>query len=105
MMSSGVFLLLFTAVQFGQSSTGELRLIVTDPGGLPLQSSVTLVSEVNQLTQHDETDADGTLVAKRLPFGRYRVEVARVGFATYTALIDLQSALPTPYHVTLSLAP
>src|SRR6202011_267819 len=105
MMSNGIFLLLFTAAQFGQSSTGEVRLTVRDPGGLPLQSSVALISAANQLAQSLETDAEGRLVAKRLPFGRYRLEVARAGFATYTALLEIQSALPVEYHVTLSLAP
>lgn len=98
------FLLLWTAAQFAQSNTGELRLTVTDQAGLPLQSVVELVSEANQLVQSLETDPQGTLVAKRLPFGRYRIELSRVGFATFAGLLDLQSALPTEYHVTLSLA-
>lgn len=104
-MSNCMLLLLWTAVQFGQSNTGELRLSVTDPAGLPMQSAVQLVSEANQLRQDLETDPQGTLVAKRLPFGRYRVEVSRSGFATFTGLVDLQSALPTEYRVTLTLAP
>src|SRR5229473_2919292 len=104
-MCSCLFALLWVAAQFGQSNTGELRLTVTDPAGLPVQSAVELVSEANQLRQTLETDTDGTLVAKRLPFGRYRIEVSRIGFATSAGLIDLQSILPTEYHVTLGLAP
>jgi TonB dependent receptor len=104
-MRSFLFVLLWTGAQFGQSSTGELRLTVTDPSGLPIQVAVELVSEANQLRQNLETDVQGMLVAKRLPFGQYRVEVSRTGFATFAGLIDVQSALPTPYHVTLSLAP
>jgi hypothetical protein len=104
-MWSCLFVLLWTGAQFGQSNTGELRLTVTDPAGLPIQSAVELVSEANQLRQNLGTDAQGTLVAKRLPFGGYRVEVSRIGFATFSGLIDLQSALPTEYHVTLSLGP
>ena len=42
-----LFLLLWTVVQFGQSDAGELRLTVTDPSGLPIQSAVELVSEAN----------------------------------------------------------
>src|SRR6267143_6003184 len=103
--ASCIFLLLWTAAQFGQSNTGELRLTVTDPDGLPIQSGVQLLSDANQLRQTLETDPQGTLVAKRLPFGRYRLEVSRIGFATFTGLVDLQSALPTEYHVTLGLAP
>src|ERR1700680_4154653 len=104
-MCGCLFVLLWTAAQFGQSNSGELRLTVTDPSGLPIQSAVELVSEANQFRQNLETDPEGTLVAKRLPFGKYRVEVSRSGFATFAGLIDLQSVLPTEYHVTLSLAP
>src|SRR5262245_7439129 len=96
--------LLIALLQFAQSSTGELRLTVSDPGGLPLQSQVALVSEANQVAQALETGADGTLIEKRLPFGRYRLEVTRAGFATFTALLDIESAVPTEYHVTLMLA-
>jgi outer membrane cobalamin receptor len=104
-MSTAVLLLILTAGQFGQSSAGELRLTVTDPSGLPLQSHVLLVSAVNQLTQTFDTDAAGSLVAKRLPFGRYRLDVARDGFATFTTLIDIHSELPLDYHVRLMLTP
>src|ERR1700688_4885560 len=104
-MLSGVFVVLWTAAQFGQSNTGELRLTVTDPSGLPVQSAVELVSEANQLRQNLETDPQGAAVANRLPFGMYHVDVQREGFATFSGLIEIRSALPTEYHVTLSLAP
>jgi hypothetical protein len=65
-----VFLVLLA--QFAQSTTGELRLTVSDPAGLPLQSQVALVSEVNQVAPALETGADGILIQKRLPLGRYR---------------------------------
>jgi TonB dependent receptor-like, beta-barrel/Carboxypeptidase regulatory-like domain len=99
-----LFLLVLTAGQFGETNTGELRLTVTDQAGLPVQGAVQLISESNQVRQNLETDPRGTLVAKRLPFGRYRVEVSRAGFATFAGLLDLQTALPTEYHVTLVIA-
>jgi hypothetical protein len=58
-MSCCLFLLLWTAAQFAQSNTGELRLTVTDPSGLPIQGAVELVSEANQLRQNLETDPQG----------------------------------------------
>jgi outer membrane cobalamin receptor len=100
-----VAVLFVLLAQFAQSTTGELRLTVSDPAGLPLQSQVALVSEANQVAQTLETGTDGMLIQKRLPFGRYRLEVTRSGFATYTALLDIESAVPTEYHVTLTLAP
>ena len=103
-MTACAVALLFTVAQFAQSTTGELRLTVSDPAGLPLQSHVALVSEANQVAQTLDTGADGVGVAKRLPFGRYRLEVTHPGFATYSTLLDIQSALPTDYHITLTLA-
>src|ERR1700676_3284657 len=104
-MCGCLFVLLWTAAQFGQSNSGELRLRVTDPSGLPIQSAVELVSEANQLRENLDTDPGGALVAKRLSFGTYRVEVSRAGCATFTGLVEVRSAIPTEYHVTLSLAP
>jgi hypothetical protein len=43
-----LFVLVVAAIQFGQSNTGELRLNVTDPAGLPLPGAVEIVSEANQ---------------------------------------------------------
>jgi TonB dependent receptor/Carboxypeptidase regulatory-like domain len=97
-------ILLLTLGQFGQVNTGELRLTVVDPSGLALQGDIELVSEANQVRERLQTDAQGTLTAKRLPFGTYRVTVTREGFAPFAGLIDIRSALPTPYRVTLNLA-
>src|SRR4026209_1084193 len=103
-MTAYAVALLFAFAQFSQSMTGELRLTVSDPAGLPLQSHVTLVSEAKQVDQMLETGVEGVVVAKRLPFGRYQLEVTQPGFATYSTLLDIQSALPIDYHVTLTLA-
>src|SRR5579862_8914379 len=102
-MSSLTFVLLLSMAQFTQSNTGELRVAVTDAGGLPLESGIELVSEANQFREHFETDAQGILNAKRLPFGTYRIAAMRDGFATLTGLVEVRSALPTEYRITLSL--
>lgn len=104
-MCSVALVCLLAAPQFGQSSTGELRLTVNDPTGQAVHATVLLVSEVNQVARSFRTDRQGTLVVKRLPFGRYRLEVARVGFSTYTGLLDVQSIVPLQHQVTLTLAP
>ncbi len=103
-MAHLALILLLAAGQFGQTRTGELRLTVRDAGGLPVQSSVALVSEANQIAETLETASDGTIVARPLPFGRYRIEVTRPGFETYTALIDIQSVLPSEHTIVLRLA-
>jgi hypothetical protein len=89
---------------FGQSSTGELRLKVTDPAGLGVKSSIKLVSEANQYRETFATDDDGNLDAKRLPFGVYLVQVERQGFAPLTESLEVRSALPAEYTIKLSLA-
>src|SRR6187402_2045812 len=96
--------LLLSLGQFGQANTGELRLTVVDASGLALQGAVELVSEANHVSERLETDEQGSLSARRLPFGTYRVSVTRAGFAPFAGVIDIKSALPTPYRVTLSVA-
>ncbi len=99
-----VVALLLAVGQFGQSSTGELRVTVTDSSGLPLPGSVEVVSAANEFHQRIETDAAGVVIVRRLPFGSYRVAVARDGFASVSRLVEIRSALPAEYHVTMSLA-
>jgi len=88
-----------------QSDTGELRLKVTDQAGLPIPSSVELVSQANQVRQKLEAAVDGTLVVKRLPFGVYRLRVERPGFAPLSELVEIRSSLPRELRVTLGVAP
>jgi hypothetical protein len=68
-------ILLFALPLMAQSNTGELRLKVTDPEGLGVKAPVELVSEINDFHSTLSTDDAGNLVAKRLPFGLYRVEI------------------------------
>ena len=78
--------------------------MVVDASGLALQGEVELVSDASQVRERLATDAHGTLTAKRLPFGTYRLSVTREGFASFAGVIEIRSALPTPYRVTLNLA-
>ncbi len=99
-----MFLLVLALGQFGQSNTGELRLTVTDEAGFPLPGIVELVSNASSVQHSLDTDSRGVLVAKRLPFGTYRVAVDRPGFASFAGLVEIRSALPIAYPVVLSLA-
>src|SRR6266700_835772 len=58
-----------------QNATGELRVAVSDPSGLPVDATVELVSEANQFRQRFHTDVSGRVLASRLPDGVYRVEI------------------------------
>lgn len=102
---SGLILILWAVSLCAQSNSGELRLKVTDPTGLGVKSSVQLVSEGNQVRKTLVTDETGNLTAKLLPFGVYRLEVQREGFALFSDSIEIRSAVPAEYHVTLRIAP
>src|SRR5262245_4119859 len=104
-MTSYLFAVVLSLAQFGQANTGELRLLVTDSSGLPVECAVELVSDANQVHEQLDTTPDGRLVVRRLPFGTYRVGVAREGFAAFAGVVEVRSALPTDFRVTLSLAP
>ena len=95
---------LFAVQLFGQSNSGGLRLKVVDPTGLGLQTSVELVSEANQFRQSYVTDEAGTLVARNLAFGVYRVDVKRSGFALYSGVIEVRSAISPELRIQLSVA-
>ena len=64
-----------TEAVMAQSNSGELRLKVTDPQGVGVKSVVELVSEANEFQLTLATNDAGVLVAKRLPFGLYRLEI------------------------------
>jgi outer membrane cobalamin receptor len=102
---SGLILILWAVSLCAQSDSGELRLKVTDPTGLGVKSSVQLVSEGNQVRKTMVTDETGNLTAKLLPFGVYRLDVQREGFAPFSNSIEIRSAVPAEYHVTLRIAP
>src|SRR5450830_1497362 len=95
---------LWMMAQFGSSNTGELHLTVNDATGLPVQSSVELLSQANQVRRTLETDVQGQLIARLLPFGRYEILVTREGFAPFSGLVEIRSATPTPFTATLGLA-
>src|SRR5579872_1728241 len=100
-----ILLVVWAVPLCAQSNTGELRIKVTDPAGLGVKSSVQLVSEANQIRTTLLTDDAGNVAAKLLPFGVYRVEVQREGFAPFSDSVEVRSAIPAEYHVTLRIAP
>jgi outer membrane cobalamin receptor len=104
-MRKCLFLFLVAGQLFGQSNSGGLRLKVVDPAGLGLQTSVELVSEASQFRQGYVTDEAGLLVARNLPFGLYRVDVKRPGFAFFSRMVEVRSAISAELRIQLSVAP
>jgi hypothetical protein len=95
---------LFVLPLAAQTSRGELRLKITDPHGLGVRGAVLLVSEVNEYRNTFATDDGGILIAKRLPFGLYRVRFEQPGFAVASATVEIRSAIPVECSIRLSLA-
>ena len=101
-----LFALLLVAVcLYGQTNTGELRIYVADATRHPVQTTVQLVSEANQYRRTFQTDATGHLSVSRLPYGVYRVGLEHVGFAPYSGLVEVRSAVPKELNLVLTLAP
>ncbi len=99
-----IAVLLWALPLLAQSTTGELRLTVTDPAGLGLKSTVELVSQGNEYRHTFTTDDQGNLDAKRLPYGIYQVQIRVQGFAEVSESVEIRSALPLDRTVRLKVA-
>jgi hypothetical protein len=100
-----VLVVLAATAAFGQAATGELRIAVTDPSGLPLRARTEIASQANQYVREFSADAEGQVTAKRLPFGLYTVKVSGSGFAPASQLIDIRSAIPMDLKIVLGIGP
>src|SRR6202023_3826509 len=87
-----------------QSNSGELRIKVIDPSGSGVKSSIELVCEANQFRQIYVTDSSGVATARRLAFGVYQIDVQQPGFAAFHELVEIRSAVPEEFRISLSLA-
>jgi len=96
--------LLWALPMLSQSTTGELRLTVTDPAGLGLKSTVELVSQGNEYRHTFTTDDQGNLDAKRLPYGIYRAQIRAQGFAEVSEPVEIRSAIPLDRTIRLKVA-
>ncbi|HCC56915.1 MAG TPA: TonB-dependent receptor, partial [Solibacterales bacterium] len=83
---------------------GELRLTVRDEAGLPVTAQVHLSSQTSGIERTLQATADGRAIARRLPFGVYRVRIAQSGFEPFSRQVEIQSALPVELPITLSVA-
>src|SRR5579883_1782091 len=97
-------LLLCCLVAAGQHRTGELRLEVSDAGGLALPASGDLLGQATHVHQTFVTDHEGRYIARGLPFGLYRLTVTHEGFAPSSELIEIRSEVPLVHRVVLGVA-
>ncbi len=97
-------LLLCALPVLAQSTTGELRLTVADPAGSSVKATVDLVSQGNQYRETFVTDEQGSVDAKRLPYGVYHLQIQAKGFADVSEPIEIRSALPLDRTIRLKVA-
>ena len=105
MKKLAAILLLSISTLLGQTNSGELCLKVTDPSGLGVKAAVQVMSEAIQYRSSLVTNNDGVLDLPHLPFGIYRLEVRRSGFAVATSSVEIRSSIPLADTVKLKLSP
>jgi hypothetical protein len=97
--------LLFGALpMFSQSSSGVLRLHVSDPFGSGIQSTVRILCQANQYSAALETDKQGNLEIARLPYGVYRLDIEQPGFEAEVETVSIRSSIPIARSISLQLA-
>jgi len=99
---AGVLLGAVVALQ-AQRPTGEIRVQVKDPSGAGMAVSGRLQSLAPGVQRSFQTDTQGVYTFPDLPYGRYRLEVSKDGFATQSVQIDVESGTPISRTVILSI--
>jgi len=95
--------LLYPFTALGQ--TGEIHLSVADPSGAAMEASGRLQKLPAGTDRAFQTDPQGSYTFSGVVYGRYRLEVSRIGYATQAVLLDVDSATPVSRTVTLALGP
>jgi hypothetical protein len=102
-VGSLALLTLISAPLYGQSGSGELHLKVMDPAGHGVQTEVRILSEANQYQKTLQTGETGTLDVRRLPYGIYRVDIDKPGYAPLSETVEIRSSLPVRDLIALKL--
>ncbi len=88
----------------GQANHGSLHLRVTDAAGHGIRTQVQIASQANQYRSVLETDSQGLLDVRQLPYGTYTLEIQQEGFSPVSQSVTIRSSLPTTVRIPLSLA-
>lgn len=99
-----VFFLLAAAPVLAQVNYGEVHLKITDANGAAAGTPVELTSVANNYDTTFTTDAGGELEAQHLAYGAYQIQVRRPGFAPFSEIVEVRSALPLHEEIHLRLS-
>jgi hypothetical protein len=64
----------------------KLRLKITDPSGLPVRTTLEIISEGHQYRRTLSTNDEGALTLRSLPYGVYQLQIEQPGFAAVSAM-------------------
>jgi len=111
-MMTRTILLAVALVAFGGTlsaqelgGAGTVRGIVKDPTGAAMVGvTVDLSNPVSGLKRETATDATGRFVFRNLPPNQYHIAATAQGFSTFTADVDVRSAVPIDVQVAMTLA-
>jgi outer membrane cobalamin receptor len=93
----------FAQGAFSQVQSGEVRVRITDPSGLPLPSTVSLTSEASRTHRDAKTTDAGEFTFQHLPFGVYQLIVERPGFMRSSTTVEVRSSVPKELRISLGL--
>ena len=99
-----VLLLALALATPAQRARGELRVEVRDLQGAPVPCAAELMSEANQFRLKFQVGPDGRSAVLELPFGVYRLNLHKEGFAPWSGLVEVRSEVPVGVSVTMGLS-
>jgi hypothetical protein len=99
-----VVVCLASVLAHGQGSSGEIRLEVKDDSGANVEASGSIQGLATAVHRDFRTDEKGLRTFTALPFGIYRIDIARPGFAPQAVRVEVRSEAPVTQTVTLRIA-
>ncbi len=89
----------------GQATRGELRIVIVDAAGAPMQGEISVRSVASQFYVELKTDASGRVEAHDLSFGTYLVQVKQANGFAMPQPVEISSASPRELTVRLDATP
>jgi len=86
-----------------QQPTGEIRIEVQDPSGASVVAPGTLRNLTTGIERSFQTDSHGSYDFVNLPYGRYRIQISKSGFASQSIEVNVQSGTLISRTVTLAI--
>ncbi|MEO8125532.1 MAG: TonB-dependent receptor [Bryobacteraceae bacterium] len=102
-LCAALAIFVFALTLKAQHPSGEIRLELKDPSGAAMSASGRLLGPTPGAIRSFQTDAQGVVNINRLPYGSYRLEIAKKGFAAQSLSIEVRSDTPVSQVVTLEL--